>query len=354
MSAPAAKARSLPPSTMQRTPSSRSSSCSALTSSSISSSDSAFSASGRLSRTTATLPSGSTTTWLIGTADMPKTTTSRLFLSDEALDCRSRLVRRHRQGEPVARVIDRLVPREVLPEVQVLLRVARRLRQLAHEVLDDRVDLRVELRRGNRPVDEAPLRGPRGGDLVAHQHDLARAAVADHDRQPLGRAADQDRTVLRPDVADVDVVAHHGEVARHLELVTAADADAVDAGDGGLADLAEPVVSVLERAEPLPVLVRLAEVLVGPGPEVRADAEGAVAGAGEHDDAQLVVPRRVLGCVRELPQHLEVEGVQAFRPVERDRRPPRILLVDDPLEAELGRVTRRRVRRLGHAARLIV
>ena len=62
MSAPAAKARSLPPSTIARTDSSRSSSASVCTSSSISSSESAFSASGRLSRTTATAPSRSVKT----------------------------------------------------------------------------------------------------------------------------------------------------------------------------------------------------------------------------------------------------------------------------------------------------
>src|SRR5919201_6206963 len=66
MPAPAANARSLPPRTMQRTASSRSSSPSRSTSSSINSSESAFSASGRLRRTTATGSSRSTRTSGIG------------------------------------------------------------------------------------------------------------------------------------------------------------------------------------------------------------------------------------------------------------------------------------------------
>ena len=81
--------------------------------------------------------------------------------------------------------------------------------------------------------------------------------------------------MLGPDVADEGVVDHHGEVARHLELVAAADADAVDARERRLADLAQAVVRVLEGAEPLPVLAGLAEVVLAPRLEVGADAERA-------------------------------------------------------------------------------
>ena len=137
-------------------------------------------------------------------------------------------------------------------------------------------------------------------------------------------------------MADVRVVDHHREVARHLELVAAADADAVDARERRLADLAQPVVRVLEGAEPLPVALRVAEVLRRPLLEVGADAERAP-GAGDHDDADLVVPGRVLARARQLAQHPEVEGVEPLGTVERDRRARRRLLVDDPLEAELGR-----------------
>ena len=222
---------------------------------------------------------------------------------------RLRLLGRHREREPVARVVDRLVPCEVPPEVQVLLRVARRLRELAREVLDDGVDLRVEFRGRYRPVDEPPLGARRGRDRLAHQHDLARASLADQQRQPLRRAARGHRAVLRADVPDERVVHHHGEVARHLQLVAAADADPVDARERRLADLAQPVVRILERAEPLPVLVRLPKVLLGPRAQVGADAERA-ARARQDDDTDFVVPRRVLARARELAQHLEVERVQ--------------------------------------------
>ena len=94
--------------------------------------------------------------------------------------------------------------------------------------------------------------------------------------------------------------------------------------------------------------VGLAEVVAAPGLQVGADAERAP-GAGDDDHADGVVPGRVLGRARELPQHPEVEGVEHLGPVERDRRARRRLLVDDRLEAELGRVARRRIVGLAHS-----
>ena len=140
-------------------------------------------------------------------------------------------------------------------------------------------------------------------------------------------------------MADERIVDHDREVACHLELVAAAHADPVDARQGRLADLAKAVVGVLEGAEPLPVLAGLPQVVLRPGLQVGADAE-CPPGAGQHDDADLIVPGRVLACPRELPQELEVERVQHLRAVQRDRRPGRRLLVDDLLETELGRVAR--------------
>ena len=170
---------------------------------------------------------------------------------------------------------DRLVPGEVAPDVQLLLRVARRLRKLRGELLDPLVDGGVELGLRDDAIHETPLLGLRGRDLVAEEDDLARTAIADHELEPLGRAAGRDRPVLQPDVPDERRVDHHREVARHLQLVAAADGDPVDPRDRRLADLAQPVVHVLERAEPLPVLARVAEQVLVPRAQVGADAEGA-------------------------------------------------------------------------------
>src|SRR4029079_15917494 len=154
--------------------------------------------------------------------------------------------------------------------------------------------------------------------------------------------------VLGTDMSDEGVVDDHGEVARHLQLVAAADADAVDADERRLADLPQAVVHVLEGTEPLPVLAGLAEVVLAPRLEVGADAKRA-AGAGDDDDPDLVVPGGVLAGARDLAQHPKIERVQDLGPVERDRRPRRRLLVDDRLEAESSGIAGRRAVRLAHS-----
>ena len=115
------------------------------------------------------------------------------------------------------------------------------------------------------------------------------------------------------------------------------------------------VTPVVHRAEPLPVLALVAdEAVLGPRAQVRADAER-TAGAGQHDDADVVVVGGVLAGAGELPEHRPVEGVQDLRPVEGDRRARRRLLVQDRLEAELlggagGRLVKgRQVDRVRHA-----
>src|SRR4029453_8018351 len=91
------------------------------------------------------------------------------------------------------------------------------------------------------------------------------------DGEPLLRAPRRDRPMFGTDVADVGIVDHDREVAGHLELVAAADRDAVDPRERRLADLPEPVVRVLEGAEPFPVLSRPADVVLGPSGQVGPD-----------------------------------------------------------------------------------
>ena len=149
-------------------------------------------------------------------------------------------------------------------------------------------------------------------------------------------------------MADERRVDHDREVAGHLQLVAAADCDPVDPCDRGLADLAQPVVHVLERAEPLPVLARVAEKRLVPRAKVGSDAER-TAGSGDDDGVDLVVPGCVLTGTRDLAQHPEVEGIEDVRPIQGDRGARRRLVVDDRLEAELGGVDRPWVGRLGHS-----
>ena len=81
--------------------------------------------------------------------------------------------------------------------------------------------------------------------------------------QPLRRSARRDAAPRRADVADVDVIGGDGQIARHVQFVSPADHDAVESRDGGLADVAELVVHLDERAHPLPIGVGVTEAAVG-------------------------------------------------------------------------------------------
>ena len=87
---------------------------------------------------------------------------------------------------------------------------------------------------------------------------------------------------------------------------------------------AETVVEVVQA----PLLGRGAGGLA----DVAAHAEGALAGAGEHDHPDGLVVGRRLERLGELGDGLGAEGVQALGPVDGDGGPPAADLVEDVLE----------------------
>src|SRR5262249_46074528 len=97
--------------------------------------------------------------------------------------------------------------------------------------------------------------------------------------------------------------------------------------------LADQTVQFLDRqtdeAAPAIALVRLR--CAGAGRVVATRAEGAVAGAGQHDDPDIVI---VLGVAHRLEHLLDgfgAERVQHFRAVDRDRRDAVALVIEDVL-----------------------
>ena len=120
-------------------------------------------------------------------------------------------------------------------------------------------------------------------------------------------------------MADVGIVHDHRQVAAHLQLVAPADAGSVDACDGRLADVAQPVMHLDEGAHPAPVLAAGGAHL-GLLVEIGTGAEGAVAGTGDDHHGHGVVPARVLERATELAQCAEIEGVEHLRPIDGDRR----------------------------------
>ena len=225
------------------------------------------------------------------------------------------------ERQPFARVPDGQAPGQVAPEVELHLRRADDLRQLGQQLVAERVDGRIQLGARHDSVDPAPFERLPGADRLVEQQHLARAPVPDEQRQPLGGAAGRHAAARRADVAEDDVVRGHGQVAGQVELVAAADGHPVEPRHDRLGAGPDGVDGGDEVAHPGPVVVGALEEggLLG---EVGAGAEGALAGAGQDDDPDPVVRRRLAHVVREGIERRAVEGVVDVRPVEPDRRPP--------------------------------
>ncbi|MNC17688.1 hypothetical protein D3C75_655770 [compost metagenome] len=96
--------------------------------------------------------------------------------------------------------------------------------------------------------------------------------------------------------------------------MAAADGEAVDAGDHRLGYGADQALQFLDRQADQAAAV----VLAGVGALVATGAERLVAGAGEDDDADGLVPAGAVEGVDQLQAGLAAEGVVAIRPVDGD------------------------------------
>src|SRR6185437_2570157 len=115
---------------------------------------------------------------------------------------------------------------------------------------------------------------------------------------------------------------------RHADA--AADAEALDHGDGRLADLAE--LGVRQLGDPVIFGDRLRRgALLLELRDVGAGNEGLVAGAAQHDDADLGVARKMIENHRHRLPHVERHGVAPLGIVEDHPADRTVLLGDQAL-----------------------
>ena len=126
------------------------------------------------------------------------------------------------------------------------------------------------------------------------------------------------------DEADLGRARGQADVHRQRQGGAEADGRAVDGGDHGLLHVEDP-----QRDEPAAVVVVLralgaaqaAGERLAPAAKVGAGAEGA-AGAGDDHRPHAVVAVGPIESLDQLADHRGVDGVEAVRPVERDRGHP--------------------------------
>ena len=203
-----------------------------------------------------------------------------------------RLGRQVVDRQPIAGVTDGNAPDEVAPGIELLLGVAGGLRQLADELGRHAVHRAVELGARHHLVHQPPLQRLGGRYLLVQEQNLARAPVAHHQRQKLGRARRRHAAMAGADLANIDVAGGNGQIAAQVEFVAAADHHAIQAGDARLAQVAQPVMTFDKVGHPLVIVARASQeglLLL----QVGAGAEGALARAGEHQQRHGVVIARV-------------------------------------------------------------
>ena len=197
-----------------------------------------------------------------------------------------------------------------------LLDGAHRKRRAGEHVVDPARYSRVELGAWYHLVDEADAIGFRRRDTFAgeqHTHrEMKRHLALQQGHAAVERqAADarfrqSKRCFLR---SDDDVAAEH-----HLE--SAADRVAVDARDHrDVERLAQRDAAESARPRQRPVFepARAAAAL-----HIRAGREGALARAGEHDDAHVAIALDLAPDLLQLALGLSVDGVEHLRPVDGD------------------------------------
>lgn len=201
------------------------------------------------------------------------------------------------------------------PHVNGLNRKSQRERGIGEHFEEELPGEREEFRGGDDIVDETDFVGPLGGDGFAGEEQFERDALADEAGEALGSAVAGDDAEFDLGLAEFGVFGGDADGAGHGHFESAAEGEAVEGGEDGLAE-------GFELAEERLAFFRLA--LGGDGGEggefadVGAGDEGAVARTGEEEGADGGVLPDFGEEVGEFGQGLGVEGVQFCRAIKSE------------------------------------
>src|SRR6266481_3276311 len=156
--------------------------------------------------------------------------------------------------------------------------------------------------------------------------DLARLLLAHHASKIGCSKAGIDGPDLRSDLTELRLVGRNRQVANRRKHVAAADRKPVDPGNDGFGHVTNHTLELVygqsDRAAAVVLSVVCALITTG--------AKRLVAGAGQYDNSDRLVPTCALKCVDELFDRLTTERIVTRWPVDRDAGDAlRTLLVND-------------------------
>jgi hypothetical protein len=198
---------------------------------------------------------------------------------------------------------------------------ARDQRRAFGDALRGRDRLALDLAVGDDPVDQPDAQRLLRAVHAALEQDLERVRRPDQLEQRLQLGVRDDEAQARDGDAETRARATDPQVAHGRDLQAAADAQAADLRDHRVAALRDRVHRGVGALVIAPRLVDRAAALLELA-DVGADAERALAGAGEDDAAQAVVGIELGEQLAQPAPHRKVDGVQLGRLVERDLGDP--------------------------------
>src|SRR6185436_5075597 len=220
----------------------------------------------------------------------------------------------------VAFLIERLLERPAPRLVDRLLRARQTARRRKRQLLRERVDRLLELAIFEAAPDQAPLRRLLRRQLVRQQGEAHRSRVAEQPRQQPRAAGIRHEAEFAEGLNEARRAGREHEITRQRDVCASAGGDAIDCSDDRHRQIAQ------REHERLVVLVdRLAEIDALPArrdgavAEILAGAE-TTARAREHEYTCGAVCRQLAQCVAHFTVHLDVETVQAVRPIQRQTR----------------------------------
>ncbi len=143
------------------------------------------------------------------------------------------------------------------------------------------------------PVHKTPGFRLGSRDFFVEEKDLPRSPITYDEGKELRGAGQSHAAMAGAYLADIDVIGGHGQVATQVEFIAAAHHNAVQASDGGLANVAQPLVHLNEITHPFPIIARAFKELFLLF-EVRSCAKGSLASPSKHQNSNLVIPTGIL------------------------------------------------------------
>src|SRR6266478_2234304 len=176
------------------------------------------------------------------------------------------------------------------------------------------IDLGIELVMRDGDVGEPHLDGLRSRVAPVEIPYLASLLLTDYACEIRCTESGIDGPDLRPDLTKLRTIRCNRQIANRRKDITSANREPVDPGDNRFGHIADDALELIDGQSDRAAAVVLSVVCA----LITTGAKRLVAGAGQYDNSDRLVPTCALKCVDELFDRLTTERIVTRWPVDRD------------------------------------